>query len=79
MMADQARDRSLDVDERLELAVFGIGERASQAKTQRILNDVEKAQNPCKLASMPEYSVKDLLAQTCRDLGLAVRDVPKTS
>lgn len=80
MMLDRARDKSVDVDERLELAIFGIAERASQAKTQRILEAVEKAENPGKLASMPEYSVKDSsLEQACKDLGVAVRDVSKTS
>lgn len=75
-MLDRARDQSVDVDERLELAIFTVGEQAAKAKTQKILDGIEKFDNPAGMASMPKYSVKDSLTQACRDLGVSVRDVP---
>lgn len=75
-MLDRSRDKSVNVDERLELAIFTVGERAAEAKTQAILDGIEKFDNPAGMASMPKYSVKDSLAQTCRDLGVPVRDKP---
>lgn len=75
-MLDRTRDQSVNVDERLELAIFTVGEQAAKAKTQKILDGIEKFPNPAGMASMPKYSVKESLAQTCRDLGVPVRDKP---
>lgn len=77
VMLDRARDKSVDVDERLELAVFRIGEQAALAKTQGILDGIEEAEEVPGLASMPKYKVKESLAETCRTLGVSVRDVTK--
>lgn len=76
-MLDKARDPAVDVDERLALSIFGIGEKAAESKTQKILDQVEPSDAPAGLASMPKYSLKDSMAQTCRDLGVAVREVTK--
>jgi hypothetical protein len=76
-MLDKARDTAVSVDERLSLSIFEVGEKAAQAKTQRILDGIEKAGYP-SLPSMPKYTVKDSLAQTCRDLGVPVREVTKS-
>jgi hypothetical protein len=76
-MLDKARDPAVDTDERLDLAVFRISEQAALAKTQKILDQLEPSGAPTELASVPKYSVKDSMAQTCRDLGVPVREVPK--
>ncbi|WP_420178536.1 hypothetical protein [Paenarthrobacter sp. TA1.8] len=77
IMLDRSRDKSVNVDERLELAIFTVGERAAQANTQAILDGIEKADKPAGLEALPDYTVKDSLADTCRDLGVPVRDIPR--
>lgn len=76
-MLDKARDPAVDVDERLDLALFQIGERAALAKTQQIRDQLEPSGAPTELASMPKYSLKDSMAQACRDRGVPVREVTK--
>ncbi|ERI35232.1 hypothetical protein M707_22865 [Arthrobacter sp. AK-YN10] len=75
-MLDRSRDTSVGTDERLELAIFSVGEQAAKSKTQKILDGIEKFDNPTGMASLPKYTVKDSLAQICRDLGVSVRDKP---
>lgn len=76
-MLDKARDPGTPTDKRLSLSIFEIGETAAQAKSQKILDGIEKS-DVTELPGMPKYSVKDSLAQTCRDLGVSVRDVTKS-
>jgi len=74
---DRARDKSVDTTEAMGLILWGVGEKAVEAKTESIQNGVEDSPEISKLSKSKSYSIKDSLAQTCRDLGVQVRDVTK--
>lgn len=74
---DRARDKSVDTTEALGLILWGVGEKAVEAKTESIREGVEESPDISKLSSSKSYSIKDSLAQTCRDLGVPVREVAK--
>lgn len=76
-MLDKARDKATDTDTAMGLIIFGIGEKAVTAKTELIRNGVEESPDISKLSSTPAYSIKDSLAQACRDAGVEVREVTK--
>lgn len=75
---DRARDKSLDTEETMGLFIWGVGEKAVLAKTESIRNDVTDIPEISKLSKAKAYSVKDSLAQACRDLGVQVREVTKS-
>jgi hypothetical protein len=77
-MLDKARDKATGTEEAMGLIIFGIGEKAMAAKTEAIRNGVEDSPDISKLSSTPAYSIKDSLAQACRDAGVDVREVTKT-
>lgn len=75
---DRARDKSVDSTEALGLILWGVGEKAVEAKTESIREGVEESPEISKLSDNKSYSIKDSLAQSCRDLGVSVREVTKT-
>lgn len=76
-MLDKARDKATDSATAMSLIIFDIGDKAASAKTESIRNGIEDSPDLSKLSKTPVYSVKDSLAQTCRDLGVPVREVTK--
>jgi hypothetical protein len=76
-MLDQARDKATASDNAMELILFDIGPKAVAAKTEGIRSGVEDSPSISKLSKTPAYSIKDSLAQACRDAGVAVREVTK--
>lgn len=75
---DRARDKSVDTTEAMGLILWGVGEKAVEAKTESIRRGVTDSPEISKLSKTKSYSINDSLAQTCRDLGVPVREVTKT-
>ena len=74
---DKVRDKSTDGKLAADYLIFGVGEKAVTAKTEAIRNGVEEMPELSALGVAKAYSIKDGLAQTCKDLGVSVRDVSK--
>lgn len=77
-MLDKARDKATDSSTAMNLIIFGIGEKAVSAKTESIRTGVEDSPDISKLSKSTAYSIKDSLAQACRDAGVPVREVTKS-
>jgi hypothetical protein len=75
---DKARDKSTDTAVSMDLILFGVGEKAVLAKTESIRTGVEDSPLISKLSKTAAYSIKDSLAQACRDAGVPVREVTKS-
>lgn len=76
-MLDKARDKATDTNTAMNMILFEIGAKAATAKTDGIRNGVEDSPSISKLSKTPAYSIKDSLAQACRDAGVQVREVTK--
>ncbi|MDQ0922478.1 hypothetical protein QF038_000986 [Pseudarthrobacter sp. W1I19] len=77
-MLDKARDKATDTKAAMNMILFDIGAKAVEAETESIRNGVEDSPLISKLSETPAYSIKDSLAQTCRGLGVSVREVTKS-
>lgn len=77
-MLDQARDKATDTKTAMNMILFEIGSKAVTAKTEGIRTGVEDSPAISKLSETPAYSIKDSMAQACRDAGVQVREVTKS-
>lgn len=77
-MLDKARDKATDSKEAMNMIIFDIGAKAISAKTEKIRTGVEDSPAISKLSKTPAYSIKDSMAQACRDAGVPVREVTKS-